>query len=204
MLNKVFSVDSPVSGKIVILEDGVERKLVVGTGIMSIYRSDAKQRGYWRAMVPNEDVKSALILGYGGGTTARALRHKFPDIKIIGYEIDPVIVEVAKQFLYLEDADEIRIADARQAFSDDSLFDLIIVDLYHEAKFVPFAEGKEFINQVHSKLSRYGLACFNRLFNKIDAEQQGEFDQALRSSFSEVWVQHPDLFSDNFIYWGRK
>jgi SAM-dependent methyltransferase len=74
---------------------------------------------------------SVLILGLGGGTVARQLRTFCPDIRVVGVEIDPGVVDLARRFLHLPDDIEVHVADAYDwlAQSDDH-FDVVIDDLF--------------------------------------------------------------------------
>lgn len=74
---------------------------------------------------------SVLILGLGGGTVARQLRTFCPDIRVVGVEIDPGVVDLARRHLHLAEDIEVHVADAYDwlARSDDH-FDVVIDDLF--------------------------------------------------------------------------
>ncbi len=58
-------------------------------------------------------IHSILVLGLGGGTLAKLLRKKYPDAKITGVEIDPIMIELGKKYLDLDKYNiDIKIADA--------------------------------------------------------------------------------------------
>src|SRR3989338_7700264 len=58
-------------------------------------------------------VKSALILGLGGGTVAKLIRKNWPEAKITGVDIDPVMIELGKKYLHLDESQvKIKIQDA--------------------------------------------------------------------------------------------
>lgn len=74
---------------------------------------------------------SVLILGLGGGTVARQLRTFCPDIHIVGIEIDPGVIDLARRHLRLPNDIEIHIADAYEWLArGDSTFDVVIDDLF--------------------------------------------------------------------------
>ena len=59
------------------------------------------------------NVHRSLILGLGGGTVAKLIRKNWPEAKITGIDIDPVMVELGKKYLGLDQINlEIKIADA--------------------------------------------------------------------------------------------
>jgi SAM-dependent methyltransferase len=74
---------------------------------------------------------SVLILGLGGGTVARQLRTFHPQVRIVGVEIDPGVVDLARRYLHLPDDLEIHIADAYEWLArGDARFDVVIDDLF--------------------------------------------------------------------------
>jgi spermidine synthase len=90
-----------------------------------------------------------LVIGYAGGSLHRALRAMLPSdvtLDVLGVEIDPAVVEVARRHLWLEDIEgaPARIVtgeDGRtviNALGKDRVFDLILVDAYAKTTYVPF------------------------------------------------------------------
>lgn len=197
---KLYSSHSDISGEVEVWEQGVERKLKIGGATQSILRTDGIERGYWLGQVPGTSVKSALILGLGGGTVARILRKKWPWVKIVAYEIDPTVVRVAKEFFNLDPATEVRIASAEEAFKTKEKFDLVTVDVYKGYEYFPLAESEDFIKSIHDKLNPGGLASFNRV-KAFGMGNLGPFEAKLKLFFPEVWKAKASL---NLVYWGKK
>jgi spermidine synthase len=191
---------SPISGRIQVFQEGQERKLIVEGATQSIYRSDGSLRGYWAGLVPDRQVRRALLLGLGAGTVANILRQRFPDAEVIAYELDPQILAIAKEYFHLDSQTKIRLADAREAFVSPGSFDLVITDLYRGHKFADFAESLPFLSQVRGKLDPTGLAAFNRIPGDRNDKILQEFEVNLRKIFNEVWSEKVNL---NLIYWGR-
>ena len=141
-------------------------------------------------------VKSALILGLGGGTVVKLIQKNWPDSKITGIDIDPAIVELGKKYLGLDkDRVEIIIGNAYQKSeelkSKNEKFDLVIVDLYNGDKFPKEFESIYYIQLMRTVLSGNGIVIFNRLYykeKKILAEQFGE---KLKKSFGKVGYFRP-------------
>lgn len=197
---KLYSIHSAISGEIEVWQNGVERELLVNGSRQSILRLDDSSRGYWAKLVPESEVREALILGLGGGTTACYLRQRWPGVKIVSYELDPEMVRVATAFFDLDPKIEVITKDFREAIKLDGKFDLIIVDLYAGSKFVDAAQDELFIKALKSKLTPLGRVGFNRspVFSK-----RGElrnFEKKLRSIFPLVTREKADL---NVIYWGQ-
>lgn len=75
--------------------------------------------------------RSVLILGLGGGTVARQLQRFVPGVRVVGVEIDPGVVELARRYLHLGNDIEVHVADAYDWLaSGDERFDVVIDDLF--------------------------------------------------------------------------
>jgi spermidine synthase len=143
----------------------------------------------------NENVKSVLILGLGGGTVAKLIRKNWPDAKITGVDVDPMMVELGKKYLDLDDQNvEIIIADALYFLTHHSSlksYDLIIVDLYNGDKFPDKFTKNNYIHLVRHGLTRGGLAVFNRLYFKDRKEEAIAFGEKLKKVFGTVEYFYP-------------
>ena len=84
---------------------------------------------------PADTVKRVLVLGVGGGTVVQQLSHFVGPQKIIGVELNPVHVFVAKRFFQInKKIVKLYTADAVQWLQDyqGEGFDMIIDDLFGE------------------------------------------------------------------------
>lgn len=195
---KLCEVVSPISGRVEVWEEGPERKLLIEGAVQSIAREG--RRGYWERLVPEEETSSALILGLGGGTVARWLKERWPRARVVGYELDPAVVRVAKDFFSLGDDVEVKTQDFREAFKTDDKFDLIVVDLYSGYKFLPEAESEEVISKLRDKLNPAGRVAFNRVGVNNGPGGLVEFENKLRRVFPRVTIEKVNL---NQIFWGQ-
>jgi spermidine synthase len=142
-------------------------------------------------------VNHCLILGLGGGTVAKLIRKNWPDAKIIGIDIDPVMIELGKRYLGLDQIDvEIKIGDALEIIQKSKVksrkFDLIIVDLYQGDKYPEKFETENYIHLVGSLLSRGGVAIFNRLYYGDKRPETVKFGNKLHKIFSNVEWFYPE------------
>ena len=110
-------------------------------------------------------VNSVLILGMGGGSVIETLRDHFNYAKHIdAVEIDPIIIEIAKNEFKISESETLKI-HRKDAFdfvkTNDEKFDLIIVDLFIDLM-VPdkFLSSKFWDNVMKSKSST-GVLIFN-------------------------------------------
>jgi len=128
-------------------------------------------------------INNCLILGLGGGTVAKIIRKNWPEAKITGVEIDPVMVKLGSKYLGLDDAKvDIKIMDAGNYSLNAKPYDLIIVDTYF---------GDKYIDLVTTDLSRSHVVIFNRLFYKDKKAEALEFGKKLEKIFPNVERFYP-------------
>jgi spermidine synthase len=124
----------------------------------------------------------SLILGLGGGTVAKLIRKYWPKSKIIGVEIDPVMVELGTRYLALDTSKtKIVISDAYD-FCETSAYDLVIVDIYCGDVFPKKFEQEEFLK----KLTKNKLIIFNRLYFGEKRKEVVKFGSKLEKVFKRV------------------
>ena len=136
----------------------------------------------------NVEIKTCLILGLGAGTAAKYIRLFWPQAKITGVDVDPVIVDLGRKYLGLDEVKiDIKIRDAYD-FAPAYGWDLIIVDLYNGDKFPEKFETEKFLR----KLIKNKIVVFNRLYYKGKKEEAEKFGEKLQKHFSEVEYFRPD------------
>lgn len=137
----VFETRSALSGRIRVIEDHVERRLVVSGDTLSVYplRNDWSRvrREYWwyaLAAVRIPPRPAALFVGLGGGTQIHLLGKLAPPRHVTVIERDPAIVRVAHRWFGLGEMPGIEYlcADAETAVrwlaAVRRRFDLVIED----------------------------------------------------------------------------
>jgi spermidine synthase len=131
-------------------------------------------------------VHRVLVLGLGGGTVVKLIKNNWPDAKITGVDIEPLIIELGRKYLGLDNANlEIKIQDAAKPIS--GRFDLVIVDLYRGDKYPKKFEDEKFLKM----LSNYKLVIFNRLYYKEKKTEAEEFGDKLKKVFKNVEYFRP-------------
>lgn len=182
----------------------VVKTLGIGTYIQSegLTQSGGIVEAIWKQtlkQIPNSklQITNCLILGLGGGTVAKLIRKKYPDVKITGVEIDPTMVELGKKYLNLDKTGvDIKITDAKKFLAKHppliTKYDLIVVDLYNGDKFPKRFGEKNYIHLVGFHLSRLGFVIFNRLYYGEKRPQAIRFGKILEKSFSKVKYFYPE------------
>ena len=140
-----------------------------------------------------KELKNCLILGLGGGSAAKLVRKFWPDAKIAGVEIDPIMVNLGKKYLKLDAVDVgVAIDDAENyllAISHQPLvinYDLVLVDLYIGYDVPEKFQSENYIHLVRSLLVRSGTAVFNRLYFGEKRKEAEKFGEKLEKVFSKV------------------
>ena len=208
----IEEIDSPINGNI-----RVVKSVGFGTYIQveGLTQSGGVMYGVWRKVLKKLSHQSlrasghglealtinhCLILGLGGGDTARLIKKYWSEAKITGVEIDPIMVDLGKKYLKLDETGvDIRIEDAENFLLTTShkssiiKYDLILVDLYVGYD-VPDKFTKEnFFKLILKLLSPNGVAIFNRLYyadKKKEAEKLGE---KLEKIFSKITRVYPKV-----------
>ncbi len=137
--------------------------------------------------IRTKEIKSVLILGVGGGTVAKISRKFWPDTKISGVEIDPIMIELGKKYLGLSEIGiDIKIQDAIKIIRDK--FDLVIVDLYQGDKFPEKFGSEKFLRS----LTRNKIVIFNRLYYGEKRPDAIKFGLKLQKVFKNVEYFYPE------------
>lgn len=148
--------------------------------VESIWKSTLKQ-------IKENEINSILILGLGGGTLAKLLRKKYPNAKITGVEIDPLMIELGRKYLDLDKYDiDIKIEDTNKFKFDE--YDLVIVDMYSGDNFPKEFESEEFL----MKLSKFPIVIINRLYYGDKRPDTVRFGNKLEKIFKKVVWHYPE------------
>jgi len=115
------------------------RELLLDGSFASFYRTGSPvTHSVWDAIavpllvLPPERRRSVLLLGLGGGSAARVVRALAPQAEIVGVELDPEVVRVARQHLDLDQLGiEVVIDDAFDFLeSEQRRFDVVLEDVF--------------------------------------------------------------------------
>jgi hypothetical protein len=105
----VAEVRSPLSGRIRVVEDRAERRLIVAGDTLSVYPLNGDWSGldreYWAravAGVPRRRQSTALLVGLGGGTQVHLLAERIRPRLISVIERDPTIIRLATRWFGLD------------------------------------------------------------------------------------------------------
>lgn len=192
-------VTSPINGEIKVV-----KTLVFGTYIQveGLTQSGGVMYSVWNTVLKKvkgqkSKVKSALILGLGGGDAARLIKKYWPEAKITGIEIDPEMVKLGQKYLGLDESKvTIKIQDAKDFVKSQvkakKKYDLILIDVYVGYEVPEKFTEKEFIRQILVLTDKDGLVIFNRLYFGDKRKLAEIFHRELIKVFKKVRPIYPE------------
>lgn len=141
-----------------------------------------------------QEIKEVLILGLGGGTVAKLINKKWPEAKITGVEIDPVIIKLGEKYLDLDTKTvDVKIGDVFDFLKKvKENFDLIIVDLYQGDKFPEEFGSDSYIKMIKERLNNNGVVIFNRLYYADKRPTAVKFGNILGKHFHQITWFYPE------------
>lgn len=135
-------------------------------------------------------VRSVLVLGLGGGSVVSPIKKYWPQAKITGVDIDPLMIKLGQEFLNLDKDVQVNLQDAQLYLSQSKqYFDLIVVDLYIGAEFPQRFLSLKFLKLLpqHGK-----TVIINRVWSKKkNLKEANEFQKKLKTIFTGVELFYP-------------
>lgn len=143
--------------------------------VHSIYREDTKwTNAYWdqfATLPPIVPEGPIAIFGLGGGTSARLMLDLWPSCKLLGWEIDETLVDVARDYFGLSELEvpnseggmlEVRLDDALEPSATvEGGFAGIIVDLFANGEVLPQLQEPEIWFELKKRLKDGGRIMIN-------------------------------------------
>jgi len=216
----IYSVDSAYNGHIEVLEVGHTKKLKVDGIDQSVnWQSPSIEKTVWGktvALLQREqpDLKNTLVLGLGGGTIPHLISKHLPDTYIVSVEIDPVMVNVAKEYFELDTIpnhqiivnDALRVVSSPEEFHLNKMsFQSLIVDIHIGEKYPDLGNSGNFIDAVRDMVVPGGLIVFNRMYTEHHHESVDSFIEQVEGFLvdvkTEIVAGHTN--SDYILVYGR-
>ena len=135
--------------------------------------------------------RSILMLGLAGGTAFRVLRHLLPDCKLTAIDIDPEIVQLAREHMDLDALDiEVIATDAYPWLENNRRrFDVVFDDIYLAGKtdvFRPRAWNPELLDHLRQAVAPGGILAVNLVTGAGHRTMQSLTRKILRDAFPQV------------------
>ena len=152
--------------------------------------------------------KNILMLGLGGGSISKFLHHRFPEAGLDVVEVDPKVIELCKNFFYLQESENYRLhaMDARifvQNQIGKKTYDLILLDVYKSGSVPYHLKTKEFYREILELLNPGGVVASN-LYGKsnlLKPEDRATFDSVFRGLY---FFEDPDQVATVLIATDRE
>jgi spermidine synthase len=205
----LFARDSPYHHVLVRESKGRVREMVFDIGVQSRMNIDDPfgpgapyTDAFHLARFFRPNLRRVLLLGLGGGTGAKQFTHDYPDVTVDVVEIDPVVVDAAKRFFFVQPSERLRIhvLDAR-AFLKGSTesWDLVIMDVYTANRYgdtiPPHLVTREFFDEVAKHLTDGGIFHFHCIFSR--SKLLPALEKTIASVFGSVVVSDGEILASN-------
>jgi spermidine synthase len=178
---------SKFSGEIKVLSDFGYKYISTG----QLTQSGGLVKDVWDPVLKKigQNHKSWLILGLAGGTVAGMIAKKYHPSRLMGIEIDPVMIDLGKKYLKLGEIPnlEIIIRDAEKYILHLPLnlrFDYILVDMYLGDKLPSFVYSPKFLKRLKFLSS---VVVFNHLFyDDLKVKNANKLVASLKQLFPNI------------------
>jgi spermidine synthase len=145
--------------------------------------------------------RNALIIGLGGGIIANQLRYFHPEIAVDGVEIDPKVIQVARNYFGLSPDVDVFNQDGRIFVTlSKNKYDLVIIDAYTQQIYIPFhLTTVEFFTKLKDRLSPQGIVAMNVSAPRADSPLLQSIMNTLRLVFGHVYLFRIPMSTDNIV-----
>lgn len=175
MQDVVYQTQTPYQELSVQDQDGVRTMYLDGhpQSAMFINGSDGDVFTYTKyfdlPFLFSDNIERVLFIGGGGFTGPKRFARSY-DLDVDVVEIDPVVVDVAREYFGVDDAFDIFVEDGRAYLRESNVtYDVIVVDAYRKAS-VPFhVTTEEFLQLASSRLDEDGIVYANLISTRSGA-----------------------------------
>ncbi len=213
---QIYETESAYNYIQVLEQDGYRLlRLNEGQGIHSIWHpTDLDYDGPWEQFLaapffnPDftpQDLRRVAIVGLAAGTLSRQASEVFRPVPIDGFEIDPEIIEVGREFFDMNQPNLNAIAqDGRWGIArSPQTYDLVAIDAYRPPYIPWHLTTREFFQEVAGRLSDQGVLAMNVGSDPGDPRLLDGLVATLQSVFPSVHMMEiPDTF--NFMLYATK
>jgi spermidine synthase len=147
-------------------------------------------------------VRSLAIVGLAAGTAAGQYTKIYGPIPIEGYEIDPVILDVGREYFGMNEPNlEALAVDGRWGLAHSRrTFSVIAVDAYRPPYIPPHLTTREFFQTVRARLSADGVVTINVARLPDDRRLIEGLAATLRAVFPSVYVTDVPFSMNSILF----
>jgi spermidine synthase len=144
--------------------------------------------------IEKKQIKSVLILGYGAGSVAKILLDELKlQTSIVGVELDPKIIEVAKQY-FAETTKRVDLKnESAEAFVANctTTYDLVVIDVFVDLNTPQNLQELSFIKSLAAITNKNGTVVYNFIIHSKQSKKQ--FD--ILKSYCELHFNNTKVIS---------
>ena len=140
------------------------------------------------SMAVKPDAMRTLVIGLGGGSVVKRMWRDYPPMHIDAVEIDPDVVDVAREYFALPDDERIAVAigDGREFLRRNRhTYDIVIIDAFDDDEVPRHLTTDEFMREVHDRLAPGGVVVYN-VIGSLYGPHSRPF-RSLHRTLSGVW-----------------
>ncbi len=142
--------------------------------------------------------QNVLLLGYGGGSAAEIIHHKYNrQARITAVDLDPLIFQIAQEEFYSDGVDFI-CADGLKYIQTPHAYDVIVADIFIGKKTPGEYWKLSFYTDIKNNLTPGGMLVMNTISNKKEGRK---FYELFRTQFHETFSMK--IFDDNYVFFGK-
>ena len=198
----------------VIEQDGYRYlRLNEGQGIHSMWHAtELNYAGPWQEFLvapffnaspySSKQVQSMAIIGLAAGTVARQATAVFGSIPIDGFEIDPEIIAVGKEYFGMDLPNLSAIAqDGRVGLEHSTkTYSIIAVDAYRPPYIPPHLTTQEFFEETWNHLTNDGVLAVNVGRSPVDRTLVDQIASTIQTIYPSVYVVDVPGSYNSLIY----
>jgi len=144
-----------------------------------------------------------LLIGLGGGALLQHLLHHYPECQIDVVEKRAGVIEAARRYFALPDSERVTIHlgdGSRFVAESETLYDLLLVDAYHEDGMDSATDGCDFFGHCRQRLTPNGVVSVNLWSSHASRLEQSI--EAMRRAFSGHTLRLPVKGRGNVVALG--
>jgi len=153
------------------------------------FETDIEYVGYFHvAMAIKPDASRTLVIGLGGGSVVKRMWRDYPAMRIDAIEIDPEVVEIARDLFALpvDERISVTVGDGRQFVKvAGDTYDIVIVDAFDDDRVPRHLTTEEFMREVRDVLTPGGVVAYN-FIGSLHGSRSRAF-RSLYRTISNVW-----------------
>lgn len=165
------------------------------------------QKAFTHAGIKQREIKSVLILGFGGGSIASILQDEYgKNVEIVGVEKDEVVIELARKYFSIDKYRNLSLycADAYDFVMNTfhTPFDLIVVDIFVDWMVPEKFLEESYLVALNKRLSATGILFYNFIIRDDKSRNRaGQFYKRMENFVgSTEWFKIPDRNTENWIF----